>query len=67
MEREGGREKDQFIHIRTHSHTHILHTMSFIIVFLQCRDIYTAVKESSAQEVELGDDGSWRPVISKSL
>lgn len=26
------------------------------------KDIYAAVKESSAQEVELGGDGSWRPV-----
>ena len=29
------------------------------------RDIYKAVKESSAQEVELSDDGSWKPVQSE--
>ena len=40
----------------------------YVIVFLLFyRDIYAAVKESSAQEVELGGDGSWRPVQSKSL
>ena len=38
-----------------------------VIFLLFCRDIYAAVKESSAQEVELGGDGSWRPVQSKSL
>ena len=42
----------------------ILTSFSYIYIY---RDIYTAVRESSAQEVELGDDGSWRPVQSKLL
>ena len=43
------------------------YSVCVIVFLLFCRDIYAAVKESSAQEVELGGDGSWRPVQSKSL